>query len=308
MREIKDDLYVFSVSPANFGEIIACRNNIGNACNGINVFSYMNVPKSEREFFFDSLNVRGDRDVAILREREGEKRVVIISRFFAYSTSLCLAVELALSAHDVAATFIQCAFEEVILSDGVNALGETDKDDKQSALRAYRYVFEIERILSHLRSIRLDRRCLAPRDICGVAMACADLVGVDVEYQITSPIDNATYESFGNIFSGRMLVAVLLSLCIAAREYATDRVLYFTVENRINHILVSSAFALKDGTVPDTVGKLDQYVKSYGSVFDVYEHEGMLVCDLIPQYSDVGMLGLKQGDIFFDDVLWRDTF
>lgn len=308
MREIKDNLYVFSVSPANYGEIIAFRNNGDDACKGIDVFSFMNASTNEKNFFFKSFAERGDRDIAIIGKRDGEKRVVIISRFFAYSTSLCLAVELTLSADDVAATLIRCAFDEILLSDEVKALGEADGGKNKNVTRVYRYIFEIERILSLLRTVRLNRKLLPPREICVAAMACADLVGVDMEYQIRNTFDDVSCVSVGNIFSGRMLVAVVLSLCIVAREYSVDRVLYFTVENKFNYILLSSAFALNGGTVPDTIEKLDQYVKSYGSIFGFYEHEGMLVCDLIPQYSDIGMLGLKQGEIFFDDVLWRDTF
>ena len=307
MREIKDNLYIFSVAPADYGAIIASRNDSGEICEGADIFSHLHISTEEKHFFLGSLACYGNEDVALIGERGGEARVVIISRFFSYASSLCLAVEFDLPAEDVSMVLCRDAIGDVFLSDRVKSLGNTEDIKTRDLSMTYQYIFAVSRRVSALREIKLSRRHLSPREICDAAMNCSELVGVGFEYQIRNVFDGPLFDA-GSIFSGRLLVAVMLTLCMAARDHSTDRVLFITVEERSSYVSISAILEIKSGIIPDTISRLEQYVKSYGAIFDAYEREGMLICDFIPHYADAGVVGMKQGEIFFDDVLWRETF
>ncbi len=291
MREIKDNAYVFSISPINFGDVIISRTEYGDIYSGKNIFSLLGISSEDESCFCKMLGTLSDSHIALSGKRNGLPRAILFVRAFSYATGMCLAFELDLPVSETASIFDFGAVGEIPVSNSLKALGE---DGCKMTCDSYSYLCNLLRELRLFDSIRNLRYMNDAHSVRDAARAVALVVGSRLECEISYKDDGSYRDISDMVFSARFCLATLVIFAMAARSYAIDRTLRFkiicTSEGMYFELGFLSCGEKSDGVWAD---ELMMRALNKGLSFCELDAGGDVAYELIPYCKDEALMGVK---------------
>lgn len=300
MRLIKDDSYVFSLSNNSFGKIIVARAKSCGVSPGGIIYDRLGIQKHELDFLYSRFSLLGNSPIAIVCG-EGNQRVAVFIRFFSGSTSLCLAVSFDLPACHVAAVLKNCFMGELHLSPAIISLASLEVGDTDPEI--YSYISLMFASLSGLHRIACLKAVCAPHLMLDAARDLCSFLDVSLEGDVLRNGDISSVKEAGRIFCGEAFAACLTVLGMSARGLSHDRHLRMRLLQGYRDVRV--CFSLKTHSdLTDIVDALRSSISLCGSELCEINNGEEWQLELSPYYSDVGLVGLKQGE-WRRGITWR---
>jgi hypothetical protein len=294
LQRVQDNAYLFMLSRENLGRVIIDRSS--RECRERdNVFDALNIDREELDFLIDKLFRGESSPIAILSRVDGEERVTLFMGALSRFTSICLCIELGTSACAAAKVICQGSVAGVVASDGVYGLAQADCS-KEQLEQAYRYIMRVLEGVGELCSLKSTRESVNVHEICRLAYAAADFIGISLDANAFC-IGEPKIES-GTVFAGGFCASMILFCEMLARKYSNKRELFMTVSDDCGGIHIALSFegdGVPDGVIASTLEKIE----CHGVAVSCRSHEGVYYFEAVPQYEDVGLVGLKAHDDIF---------
>jgi hypothetical protein len=291
------------------GRIIAARTADGVECSGKNIFDLLKIPKTEYDFLNDELCEGGVSTVAMYSGFAPD-RAVIAFRFFAYDSSLVLAVVPDCSPDIVASLAERGELPDTVIAPRLRELakgrGTKDSQNENAICEYMARIYGCADILAGL--CRPNFRPDAD-DVRFAANAVGMLIGLGVDTEVTFLPER--YSMNGTrIFAGELCVSAMLTFAMIARKYSRRRAMLFELISDGEDVFLKFSF--------DTYGaedhreeleRLSMIVKGHRELyFDFGEEEGILWLETWPFYYDVGVAEVKRPDPFVKLRIPRELF
>lgn len=299
VRRIEDDAYIFSMARGFPGRIIASRTKDGRDCSGKSIFDVLKIPNSEYDFLYDEL-CEGGVSALALASGENISRAVIVFRFFAYDSSLLLAI-----APDCDAGVISHFADSGELRDtAVSPLLKRFAEERalparEAENRACEYMARIYGCTDILSELCTPDFRPDADDIRFAANAVGMLIGVGVSVEVTYLPER--YTGYGTrIFAGELCVSTMLTFSMLARRYSRRRELLLeAVYDGEDTFLKLSFDIYGEQECQIELERLSMIVKGHRELyFDFGVDEGIIWLELWPFYYDVGVGEVKRPDPF----------
>lgn len=296
MRLLKDDAYIFSVAREGYGRIVACRAKDSSDVIGKSIYKHLGMPPSEIEFFQSELNAYGKTSIAVM----GQEKAVLFFKYFAYDTSLCLAVSLDLPIESVSVIMRGHFFEDFVVSESLKVAAPAERrfsvdEDKQ----IYDYLAGVIGQIEALSCLKLQRNAEHIGTLRASMISVAEFVGVEVECEAAAADGDELYFVRPEIFDGRFCAACFLTLAMIARVHSRDRRLSCEIVGGFEYLRLNFQFeAFDDGWRSGVELLLRIAHEKHGMDFGYEFHEGLVTVTFSPFYADVGFVGVKQDDGF----------
>ncbi len=265
LREIRDNLYVFSADSSYFGRIIASRSSNGYH-DGENVFDLLKIPNDDRariaQMLYDG-NVRtnlvqGTKDI-------GSRREVLFMSLFGREARICIAMEM-LDRPDAASVCPDVlSYTDMMakLAFGLRAEG-----DRETGIN----VGNIDEI----------------KDVTELA---STLVGVDCSFGVSSRELIPT--SQGAMLARGEYAAAVIFMLLEARRFSLDRRLFISVSSGVRYPQIAlwydgerAEHSLHESCLSEPLAELDIPISF---ICD----KSRYICRVTPFVSDPSLVGLK---------------
>lgn len=296
MRLLRDDAYIFSVAREGYGRIVACRAKDSSDVIGKSIFKHLGMSHSEVEFFQSELNAYGKTSIAAM----GQDKAVLFFKYFAYDTSLCLAVSLDLPIESVSVIMRGFFFEGFTVSDGLRSVASSERrfsasEDKQT----HEYLIEIIGQIGALASLKLQRNAENVGTLRVALLSAAEFVGVGADCDVSVAEGEELYFESPEIFDGRFCAACFLTLAMIARAHSRDRYLCGEIVGGFEYLRLNLQFNAFDDEWRGGLDLISRIaLEKHGMDFRFEYHEGLVTVIFSPFYADVGFVGVKQDDVF----------
>ena len=238
------------------------------------------------------------------------KHALAIFKHFAFDSSLCIAVQPAISARTVA-NLMRCGvFEEATVSESLLSLAS---DDWESVLfkdqKSYLHLARIFGQIMDLMELKLQYKAQSAAVFQSAATGAAELLGLNLNFNCYLDTDNENLVSTNDIFDGRFCSAVIMTFAILAAKKSDDATFDLTVVSGFGGVLVKLSFNCRKPVRLEALDHLKALAYyNHGIIFDIEKGKGRVAVSFIPQYQDVGFVGVKNGDELFDLVEYRELF
>lgn len=286
MRELFDNLYLFSLSSDSYGEIVAQRSCDGLCAEGRNVFEYLGVDRSELLFLNNACG--GNKPSVLIGTRGGEKRVILFEVSSLREINLGVAMELLKPTMAVARAYV-----------GMEALLSSKASETLAAFEDMPYdvvgEMSLSRSVAYLCSLRddpLDH--LAKKDTAtlfgDIFSSVAEIVCVPIEclFDCNEVSCNAT-----PLLHINACLFAVLAMAMAAREYSPDRRLRAIVSERGSFVSVSLGFECGERKWQGE-RLLREIITDGDLICELCERDGKVICAVAPCYMDEGLQGVKE--------------
>ena len=309
MRSINDNWYVFSVAKGYFGEIISERSRSGNSAVGKNIFKYLKMRDEEIDFFLTKLSSNGRDVVCSACDRNG-LRAVFFFGFMARSTSICIAVVPNTSLACISRAIFNSDFQGLCVSDGVNGVAVARMDKKQFAEdnATSMYLSGVFRQIMKAEKLRLEENSEPVEDIRDVALEIGSFMGVEIGFDHDFD-PNELYGSRHEVFDGRACAALIFVLAAVARTHSRDGRLNVFAIRGVSGCLLEFSFNKKSDGWQNAVKRLTDTVRERHNLpisFDV--SDSFVKLSFIPYYEDLGFVGAKENEIYFNFSAYENLF
>ncbi len=255
MREIRDNIYVFSVEYNSSGTIIASRSCKGD-CVGKDIFKLLGISKYDKRALFEywSTEIILDRPFKI-KTKDGRR--LSFHLLLPDVSTLCIAVE---------------RNEELLWDDDT-------LDDPQS-------------VLSELRgSVTLGMEDSDTAMMINAARYFSSLVGVELNCELMMTSDEIAEEDM--VFIPRLCCAFILVLMIFAREFSANRRMSLRISPGISLTKLEASFYIYDSAPSLFSEILCDVAAAYGVSFTTEIFDKMYYCEFAPYMIDTGYTGVK---------------
>lgn len=299
LRLLWDDAYIFSVARDGYGGIVACRAKDMSDAIGKNIYKHLGMPPAEIDFFRRELFAYGKSSIATICERDGG-RAVLFFKYFAYDTSLCLAVVLDMPVESVSVIMRGHFFDNFVISEGLRSAAPDERrfsahKDKQT----HQYLAKIIGQIEALSCLKLQRGVESVGTLHAALLSAAEFVGVDVECDVRAASDEELYFESPEIFDGRFCSACFFSLAMIARAYSRDRGLGCEIVGGFEYLRLNFHFEAFDDGWRSGVELIRQIaLEKHNMDFGFDCHDGLVTVTFSPFYADVSFLGVKQDDVY----------
>ena len=309
LRSIKDNTYVFSIAKSCFGRIIAERSRHVSSAVGKNIFEHLKMRDEEVSFFLSNLSTNGRNVVCAACELKGD-RAVLFFGFMARAAAICLAVVPDMSLSRVSRAVVNSDLQENCISNGVVEAARKCKRKEPLAAdnEAWVYLSGVFRQIMKAESLRTGEHCEPAEDIRGVAMAIGDFVGVEIGFDYGFD-PNELYGSCHDVFEGTACAALMLVLAVSARVYSSNGRLDVLATQGVSGCLLEFSFEKRGDGWMSAVRYLIDAIRARNDLpISLEECEDSVRLSIIPYYEDVGFVGVKERDIYFDPLAYEELF
>ena len=288
------DAYIFSVAREGYGRIVACRAKDSSEVIGKSIYKHLGMPHSEIEFFQSELNAYGKTSIAAM----GQDKAVLFFKYFAYDTSLCLAVALDLPTESVSVIMRGFFFESFAVSEGLKAAASAERRfSAREEKEIYDYLTSVIGQIETLSCLKLQRNAEHVGTLRTCMISVAEFVGVKIECEAVAADGEELYFERPEIFDGRFCAACFLTLAMIARAHSRDRRLSCEIVGGFDYLRLKFQFdAFDDGWEGGAELLLRIAHEKHGMDFGYEFHEGLVTVNFSPFYADVGFVGVKQDD------------
>ncbi len=306
MRAIKDNLYIFSTAKSQFGEVIAERSRYGGEAVGKNIFEYLKMVDSEIKFFTSGFDSRTKNIVCAVCEKK-ESRVVLFFGFLSKAASICLAVVLDIPYCSVSRAILNSYLDSLLVSGGVvEAAEKLDATAYPNDKEVTMYLSGIFGQIMELSRLKLGYFYEPTENIRSASVAIADFVGVDMDFY-TYVKANEVYGDCKEVFDGRICAASLLMFSLMARSYSVDRCLRIEVIRGISGCFIELSFEIYSDGWQEPINYLAEVTKSTRNIpIFLEKNEDWVKMSVVPYYEDVGFVGVKRNNTYFDIVEYEE--
>lgn len=286
MREIIDDLYLFSLSAKDFGKIIAQRTRTAECAEGENIFTRLCIDRDEMMFLSQTDFSDNKSPRVVVCSRGGEDHCVLVDTFSSREIPVGIAMEIPRPCRAIGAAYSE---RERMISPSAKKLIEK----YESA------VYDLEAETAVSRSVatffNLTEAADAEGDvICRLAnmlRAIAELVCLPIE--CTSMRDDLCFDGEAVLLHSNACLFTAVAMAMAARKYSTDRKLYALISLKADFVSISLAY---DGGENAWTGEkiLRDLLCEGDMICEIGTRDGRTVCSMAPCYADEGLAGVKE--------------
>ena len=294
MRLLKDDAYIFSVARDGYGRIVACRAKDSSDVIGKSIYKHLGMSPSEIEFLQSELNAFGKMNIAVM----GQNKAVFFFKYFAYDTSLCLAVSFDLPVESVSVIMRGFFFENFAVSEELRSAAPLERrfsvsEDKET----YDYLTEVIGQIDALSCLKLQRNAEHVGTLRASMISAAEFVEVLADCEVDTAGEDEFYYKRPEIFDGRFCAACFLTLAMIARAHSRDRRLSCKIVGGFEYLRLNFQFDAFDDGWKSGLELLSRIAhEKHGMDFAYEVYEGLATVTFSPFYADVGFVGVKQDD------------
>ncbi|MBR3879564.1 MAG: hypothetical protein IKJ24_05530 [Clostridia bacterium] len=294
MLEIIDNIYVFALSRARFGDIVASRTRTRSVKRDI--FSQLSLAEEEKDFLMTAWENNRNRLICVMGERDENPVPVILVNSLCGAETLGLVVELL--------EYDPSMLRRSILNFGgyaavSNAICEIIEGD-------FEFGTYDDSVLQYLDSVGQAKLLseIAPfceKDIYEALQAISRFAGVRIE--VSEAGDGACEVGIAKRhFAGSEVLGMLTILALSAREHAKDR----TLSVRINRFEEGMTLSVSFVTEKTDFTRLGQYLDDLADLVGVIHATDMVGetfrYRILPYVEDVSLLGVKAPDDLIVDL------
>ena len=287
MRELIDNMYLFSLSSDSFGEIVAQRTRESFSFEGKNIFKHLGVVQSELRFLN---NTCGDINMptVIAGVRNGETRLILFDISSSREISLGIAMEFSKPTEAVMQAYVG---REGLISPRAREVLNTSNDMQ------YDVAGDMAASLSVacMSALGCEIGAVAERDTVSlfrdILSSVAELVCVPIE--CTFDCNAVNFGNGASLLHANACAFVALTMAMAAREHARDRMLRVLVSKREGFVSVSLGFECGDRAWQGE-SLFCKLISDRGLICNLGERDGRVICGMAPCYVDEGLQGVKE--------------
>ncbi len=308
MKSINDNWYIFLIAKGCFGEIVSESSRSGNAV-GKNIFKYLKMREEEIAFFLLRLSNNG-RDVVCSACDKNGPRAVFFFGFMVRSMSICIAVVPNKSLACISRAIFNSNLQRLCVSDGVSVAAVSHRDKKLFAEdnATSMYLSGVFRQIMKAEKLQLEENSEPVEDIRDVAVEIGSFMGVEIGFDHDFDA-NELYSSCHEVFDGRACAALIFVLAAVARTHSKDGRLNIFAIRGVSGCLLELSFCKNSDGWQGAVKRLTDTVRERHNLpisFD--DSDGLVKLSLIPYYEDLGFVGVKENDIYFDFSAYENFF
>ncbi len=286
LREIIDDLYLFSLSAESLGKIIAQRTRTAESAEGENIFRYLGIDRDEMTF----LNQTDFSDNKIPRvvvcSRGGEDHCVLVDTFSSREIPVGIAMEIPRPCRSLGKTY---SGRERMISPSAQRLIDQyelmdhDPEKETAVSRSVATFFN----LTEAADAEEDVTCR----LANMLRAIAELVCLPIE--CTSMRDDLCFDGEAVLLHSNACLFTAVAMAMAARKYSTGRKLYALISLKEDFVSISLAY---EGGENAWTGEkiLRGLLCESDMICEIGTRDGRTVCSMAPCYADEGLAGVKE--------------
>ena len=309
MRELTDEVYVFAVYGNTPGVIIESNIKGTDPVIGKNIFDYLDVSRSEREFFQNSCESTSLKTIATLCGKKNNKIVLFFTHFLKNS-ALGIAFVLDFKPEDVIAILNSSSIENIAISE---ALKEFENKDKafcyENYKKIYIHIYEIVKDVAMLSNLKLKHGLETAENIKICAESAIDIAGACLKYDTYLGDEEDIYRIVDDVFDGKFCAITFLLISFAVRRCAEYKTLSLDVIRGLKSLRLKISFYSVSKRWISTVEYLKKIaVYDRGVEFNYTYNDKKIEIDIVPFYPDVAFLGVKGDESSFSLVDYEEYF
>lgn len=293
LREIRDDLYLFSTARVDFGTVIARRERKRRNCIGSHVSDVLGIGDTGQSAFYSMKDDADALGVTALCYDGGEPEIALLLNPFLRDAAMGMAIRLDLPAVAVVRVLERGLIPYVSLTDDVAYEFEGAESDPLLERDAYLYLSKLIMSISYVARSSHINGDSEPIGIESAAEQVSVLVGVKITLSTRILTDAENDREQGGIISRDVIVATLFFLAVVAREMSIDRELRLCAEVGRESLALRYSFYSKERI--DGYAEVLERIAGGLGLFSFCNGDGdERIFEIVPQYSDVGLIGVKQ--------------
>ena len=286
LREIIDELYLFSLSAESFGKIIAQRTRTSESSEVENIFAHLGIDRDEILFLNQTDFSTNKGPCIVVCQRGIESHCVLIDIFSPREIPIGLAMEIPRPCHSLGEAYV----------------GRTQmiSPSAQRLIDQYEFVdYDPETEIAVARSISAFFDLAQAADSDGTVsdklsnMLCAvtELVCLPIECSVMREDFCDNSESI--LLHSNACLFTAAAMAMAARKYSADRKLYALISQRSDFVSISLAY---EGGENAWRGEkiLRDLLDESDMICEIGSRDGRTVCSMAPCYADEGLAGVKE--------------
>lgn len=189
-------------------------------------------------------------------------------------------------------------FGEILTSPGIKSACNQDFSYGMHG-DVYGYLLGIFFCAEHIAAMKLDY-CPAGADLLiSCANASAELADVEAEIDVHGCDEDTLFAPADDIFDGRISAAVMLTVAMVARFHSKDKKFCLEVSRGIRYLSIKLSFRASDDGWKEAFDHLKHICEENRGIPFPYEvKRGRVSVTVVPFYSDVSFVGVKDNDYF----------
>lgn len=285
LRELKDNLYLFSLSTDNYGSVIAQRTRESSCAYGKSIFEYLGICESEMRFLNGSEFSEVHVPVIVVGNRGGNDNLVLIHIPSPPEIAIGIALEITAPNYAIGDVYRDNA-------EAMSPLAKRLIESYREESRDPNIEITVSRTLSLLLSLSskaTDRGSDGVSQISCLLYTAAELVCVPIECSVRSEdvggSDSALLHTSACLF-------ITLAMAMASRRHARDRGLRALISARDDFISLSLAYECGDDEWSGS-NILRHLIGECQMTCELCAKDGRMICSMVPSYVDEALLGVK---------------
>jgi hypothetical protein len=286
LREIVDELYLFSLAPESLGKIIAQRTRTSESAEGENIFVRLGIDKDELAFLNQDDFYGRKIPRTVVCQRGGESHLVLIDMLSSREIPVGLAMEIPRPCHSLGATY---SGREQMISPSAQKLidkyGSTgyDPETEISVARSISAFFDLAQAA--------DSDGTVSDKLSNMLRAVAELVCLPIECSVMR--EDFCFDSGSVLLHSNACLFTAVAMAMAARRYSNERKLYALISQREDFVSISLAY---EGGEDEWRGEklLRDILGDADMICEIGTRETRKVCSMAPCYADEGLAGVKE--------------
>ena len=297
-----NDVYLVATTADGHGEVIASRSRNVKKALGCDIDRLLSMSKKESRFVCREFN-SGFSSCVLASCGEVEKRAVLFGRLPSRGNVL-LAVSFDYPIQYILKLIREADLDGITLSDELAGIDVPD-DPPTFDGRWFRCLSELT-LLCEMPRIDVANYEELEEMLPDLIVRIADMLGVPV---CTGNLPHSLLSWEGGIFERLFDVgSVCTAMCfmaLTAYRFAPDRVLHLELCSDDTGAKMSFWFGAK-GLEKVAVASIERVMSDLcGENKVCMIEDGEFICDLYPDYSDVGLMGVKDGNVDIGELLLR---
>ena len=298
MRELIDDLYLFSRSAESFGEVIAERMHNSADTAGKNLFDILGIDSAEIQFL-NLTDVYGNRSLcAVVGNRDREDRIVLIDLVTSFELPLGLAMEISRPCAGLGAVLdgrsVRISPSAQKLIDEYALLNPDPAIDMSVSAS----------VVSLLEFAQAENESSGAWSLFSeIFSSIAELVCLPIECAVTCDSTGDREEEI--LLHWNACKFTVLAMAMAARRYSPERRLCALISFRYDFVSMSLAYECGD-VAWSGESLFAKLIEDGDTVCEICTQDGRKFCSMAPCYFDEGLIGVKER-MSFSQMLefWR---
>ena len=286
MREIIDNLYLFSLSADSYGEVIALRTR-GNAdTEGEDVFKLLGIGAGELQFLNQTDRHDYNSPCLVMGRRGGEDHCVLIDIFTSLELPMGLAMEIPRPCRAIGATYNGknwrvSPLAQKLIDKYVSA--DCDPQTDMSVSRSVASLFDLAQAASSDGDISVR--------LSNMLSFVAELVCLPIECSVIG--EDLCEEGESILLHANACLFITVAMAMAARKYSPDRKLYALISMQFEFISISLAYECVDVAWRGE-RLLRSMIEEGDMICELCMRDGKMICSMAPCYADEGLAGVKE--------------